>query len=130
MTTHAVLGALPVAGQDRAEQLDVLLDRLSQPHSVIEDEVPEPQAEVEVPLQRVLEKRVSRRAVDVAVDLLVELHELAGVGRLDSVQPLEEVADDLFLTRTDALSGQPRRVALEDDPDLGDAREVRDVDVG
>src|SRR5260370_6259353 len=112
---HDLLGSLAVAGEDRLQQLDVLLDRFAQAHSTIEDQVPKPKAEVEVPVERVFEKRIARRAIDLAVDRLVELHELALVGGLDLVKTLEEAADRHLVGGGAALRGQLRRVALEND---------------
>ncbi len=78
---------------------------------------------------RVLEKRVARRAVDLAVDLLVELHQLALVGELGRVQPLQQVSDRLPVIGAAALRGEPCRMPLEDDPHLCDPCEVCDVHV-
>src|SRR5690242_18849340 len=68
--SHAVLGARSIPCQDGPEEIDVLGDRLAQPHLLVDDEVPEPEAEVEVSLERAFEKRVAGRSVDLAVDPL------------------------------------------------------------
>src|SRR5260370_27335601 len=65
---HDVLGAIGVGGQDRLQQLNMLVHRLAQAHLTVDHEVPEPQAQVEVALERRFEERVARGAVDGAVD--------------------------------------------------------------
>jgi hypothetical protein len=52
VASHAVLGSRSLAGQNRAQELDVLDHRFAQSHLVVEDEIPESQAEVQVALER------------------------------------------------------------------------------
>src|SRR6266581_8327698 len=73
---HRQLGAVAVTREDRLEQRPVLGHGLAQPHALVEHEEPQAQAQVEVPLEGALEERVTRAAVDAAVDLMVELHQL------------------------------------------------------
>src|SRR6266849_10717050 len=112
MAPHAFLRACAVTGQHRPQQLDVLLDRFPYAHPVIEHEVPESQAEMEVPLERVLEKRVARGSIDLAVYLLVELHELARVRKLHALEPLEQFGDGPVVVGAASLGGEPSGVAF------------------
>src|SRR6266849_5615417 len=99
-------------------------------HALVEHEEPEAEAQVEVPLERAFEERVARAAIDAAVDLVVELHELALIGQLDRAEAGEQLSERSSIRGRAAFGGEPRRVALQHDTHLGDAREVRYVDVG
>ena len=63
-----------------------------------------------------------RGPVDQAVDLLVELHQVALVGRVAAPQQLQELDHRLPVCRRDLFRGQPGRVGLQHGPHLGDAR--------
>jgi len=127
---HDRLRPVAVAGHDRLEQLDVLLDGRAVAHLVVEDEEPEPQAEVEVALQGALEEGVARGLVDLSVDPLVHPHQLALVHRAARRQGREQLVQGAAIGGGAALRGEPRRVAFEHNANLGDAREVGDLDVG
>src|SRR2546421_10318667 len=117
-----LLRAIAVARKDRLEHRPVLAYRLAQPHALVEPEEPQAQAQVEVPLGSALEERVARAAVHGAVDLLVELHELALVDQLDRREPGEQLPDRGSVDGGAALGGKARRVALQHDANLGYAR--------
>src|ERR1700694_3226595 len=93
VAAHAVFGAVGVAGEDRAQELHVLPERLAQPDFAVEHEVPEPKAEVEVALESRLEERVARGPVDLPVDQLVEAHELALVEAWSLLESVEELGE-------------------------------------
>src|SRR5439155_21083523 len=95
-----------------------------------EHEEPEAEAQIEVPLERALEERVALASVDGAVDLPVELHELALLGHLDRTELGEQLCDRRSISDCAAFRGQTCSVALQHDAHLGYAREVCDVDVG
>src|SRR3954469_5551046 len=76
-----VPGAVGLAVADRLEQRPVLADALREGRQPLEHEVPDPQREVEVAPERLLEVWVRARSVDEAVDGGVERHELVA-GRL------------------------------------------------
>src|SRR4051812_18955204 len=69
-------GALGVAVADGLEERAVLAHALGEMRQAVEDEVPDPQRQVEVAGERLLEVGVRARAVDEAVDLGVELDQL------------------------------------------------------
>src|SRR5450755_1032757 len=72
---HDRAGALGLAGADRLEQLDVLVHAGRQMRQALEHEVPDPQGEVEVAPERLLEVGVRRAAVHEAMDAGVEHHQ-------------------------------------------------------
>jgi len=113
VASHAVLGPRSVAGQHRAQQLDVLDDRLAQTHLVVEAEVPEPQAQVQVSLERALQEGVPSCPVDLAMDPLVEAHELTLVGRSTCFEDVEKLLDPSTVGRCDSLRREPCRMGLE-----------------
>src|SRR2546430_720067 len=127
--SHDRLSEVAVAGQDSLQQIHVLIDGLAQPHLTVEHQVPEAQAQVEVALEGRLEKRVSRGAVEGAVNSLVELHEVALVGDIATREQLDQLRKRLAIGAAQLLGRQPRGVGFDDDPHLGDARQVGDVDV-
>ena len=77
---HRLGRALAVAVADRLEQRAMLLDGLLELVRAIERDRPDAQREHVVLLERRLEQVVVRRAVDGAVDPLVEVDQLAAAG--------------------------------------------------
>ena len=107
----------------------VLGDGVVEPGDAVEGEEPDPQRQGVVLVQRRLDERVVRAAVDVAVDALVELDQRPLVARVgDAGQLGEERARDLAVVGVRALGGEARGEALERDPRLREQREVADVD--
>ena len=73
VAAHDGLGARRIAVADRLQQLAVLGDGVVEPRDAVEREEPDPQRQDVVLVQRRLDERVVRAAVDVPVDALVEL---------------------------------------------------------
>src|SRR5262245_10586974 len=128
---HHGLGTAGVAVEDRLQQLTVLGDRVVEAGDAVEREEPDAQREGVPLVQRRLDERVVRAAVDVAVDPLVELDQPALVARgCNRGQLVEEGARDRPVVVVGALGGEPRGEALERAPRLGERGEVADVDGG
>src|SRR5437879_10292075 len=90
---HDLLRPLTVAREHGPQQLDVLVHSLAEPHLAVDHQVPEPQAEVEVALEGGLEERVVRGPIDLAVDLLVEPHQLTLVTHALALKDIDTVFD-------------------------------------
>ena len=129
MPAHDCLRAGGVAVEDGLQQLGVLGDGVVQPGDPVEREEPDAERQRVALVQRRLDERVVRAAVDVPVDALVELDQLALVaGRGDGGQLGEERLDDRPVGVVRALGGETGSEALEHEPRLGERREVADVD--
>ena len=87
---------------------------------------PDPEREREVLLERLLEEAVVARAVDRAVDPLVEIHELARAG----VELVEEAREHVAVGAGRALGGEACGLGLEHEPHLGEPGELANVDAG
>src|SRR5436190_23684752 len=72
---HRVGGTIRVPVADRLEDLAMVEDRLLELARLVEGEVPDPQREHVVLLERSFQKCVAGAAVDLAVDPLVECHQ-------------------------------------------------------
>ena len=81
--------------RDRLEQIDVLVYACGKMWQALEHEVPDPQREVEVAAQRLLEVGVGGAAVDEAVNARVERHQLRRVlgARAARAQLREELVE-------------------------------------
>ena len=82
VVAHDGLGAGRVAVADRLQQVGVLGDGVVEPGDAVEREEPDPQRQRVVLVERRLDERVVRAAVDVAMDALVELDQRPLVARV------------------------------------------------
>ena len=108
----------------------MLLHGLLEAHAAVEHQEPDPQAEIEVLLQRVPQEIVSSGLVDQPVDPLVELHQGVIVARVDTVQLCHQRFHCGSFAGPRSLGGKPSCVALHLDSDLRDSSQVGDVDIG
>ena len=119
-----------LAGGDREQHVLVLVDAREQVREPVDHQVPDPQRQVEIAPERLLEERVGGAAVDEPVHARVELHQrLEVVGAAALMELLEQPAELLALGVGDPLRRPIRRVAFELGPHVGDMGEIRDVDV-
>ena len=122
--------AVGVAVGDRPQQVAVLVHAREQVRQPVEHQVPDPQRQVEVAAERVLQVRVAGAAMDEAVHARVERHQrrdvVAALAALQLVQQLLELGP---LRRGDALGGTIGGVALQLHPHVGDVGQVGDVDL-
>ena len=118
---------LAVAVVDRLEQRAMRLDRLLELVRAIERDRPDPEREHVVLLERRLEEVVVRRAVDGAVDPLVEAHQLAAAG----VELGEQARASSSRSASVARSAASRAASGSSTAaHLGEARELAHVDAG
>src|ERR671919_710713 len=94
MAPHRLLRAAGIAVADRLQELAVLTDGILEPGDAVEREEPDPQGQHVVLVERRLEKRVVRTAVDVPVDALVEVDQRPLVGLAVHVVELAEQRRD------------------------------------
>ena len=119
-----------LAGADRREQVAVLVDAVEEVRQAVEHQVPDAQRQVQVALERLLQVRVAGAAVDEAVDLGVERHQLVGAAAVARVDLGDERVE---LARAAPASGARRRGSAAWPSSwtahVGDVREVGDVDL-
>ena len=103
----------------------MLLHRVLEARDAVEREEPDPEREDVVLVERLLEERVVRAAVDVAVDALVEVDQRALVGAVvDLLELGEQSVDRLAVGRRRPLGREPRRAGLERVPHLREPGQV------
>ena len=108
----------------------MLVHRARQRRDPVDHEVPHPQRERPVALERRLQVRVAGRAPREPVDALVEAQEHLGVRVRRRVQLGREQQTLLAQLVRHPLGGQPRGMRLERRADLVEPRDVLGVDIG